>query len=203
MRITLIDRDVPSYFQSLEHLLARPPFALERLSVRRGEDSRISRVRYVLPRHKVANRGGPGRGRKSTRPGANGVGGHAARGDAIGDCYYSCATPPSQDTSQRQSPNSWPGWARSFLLRARGVVVTSGSSHSSPIRGRSPRWPPAGAGPLRTGESQAGEGQDGFARVKQHLRQSRRSVDRPPTGPSSSGSTTTAASFKRRRTICP
>jgi len=32
VRITLIDRDVPSYFQSLEHLLrycARPPFALE------------------------------------------------------------------------------------------------------------------------------------------------------------------------------
>jgi len=32
VRITLTDRDVPSYFQSLEHLLrycARPPFALE------------------------------------------------------------------------------------------------------------------------------------------------------------------------------
>ena len=46
VRITLIDRDVPSYFQSLEYLLryrARPPFALERLSVRRGEDGRISR----------------------------------------------------------------------------------------------------------------------------------------------------------------
>ena len=54
VRITLIDRDVPSYFKSLEHLLrycARPPFALERLSVMRGEDGRISRVRYVLPRH--------------------------------------------------------------------------------------------------------------------------------------------------------
>ena len=36
VRITLVDRDVPSYFRSLEHLLrycARPPFALERLSV--------------------------------------------------------------------------------------------------------------------------------------------------------------------------
>jgi hypothetical protein len=76
VRITLIDRDVPSYFQSLEHLLrycARPPFALERLSVMRGEDGRIARVRYVLPRHKAANWIGPGRGRKSTRPGANGV----------------------------------------------------------------------------------------------------------------------------------
>jgi hypothetical protein len=76
VRITLIDRDVPSYFQSLEHLLrycARPPFALERLSIRRGADGRIAKVRYVLPRHKAANWVGPGRGRKSTRPGAGGV----------------------------------------------------------------------------------------------------------------------------------
>ena len=76
VRITLIDRDVPSYFQSLEHLLrycARPPFALERLSVIRGADGRIARVRYVLPRHKAANWVGRGRGRTSTRPGANGV----------------------------------------------------------------------------------------------------------------------------------
>ena len=76
VRIALIDRDVPSYFQSLEHLLrycARPPFALERLSVRRGADGRIAKVRYLLPRHKAANWVGPGRGRKSTRPGANGV----------------------------------------------------------------------------------------------------------------------------------
>ncbi|MFM8804105.1 MAG: hypothetical protein ACKOK8_09375 [Planctomycetia bacterium] len=72
VRITLIDRDVPSYFQSLEHLLrycARPPFALERLSVMRGEDGRIACVRYVLPRRWVtiwaANWVGPGRGRKS------------------------------------------------------------------------------------------------------------------------------------------
>jgi len=76
VRITLIDRDVPSYFQSLEHLLrycARPPFALERLAVTRGSDVRIARVRYVLPRHKAANWVGPGRRRKSTRPRANGV----------------------------------------------------------------------------------------------------------------------------------
>ena len=32
-----------------------------------------SRIRYVLPRHKAANWVGRGRGRKSTRPGANGV----------------------------------------------------------------------------------------------------------------------------------
>jgi len=76
VRITLVDRDVPSYFQSLEHLLrycARPPFALERLSVIRGPAGRIAGVRYVLPRHKAATWVGPGRGRKSTRPGANGV----------------------------------------------------------------------------------------------------------------------------------
>ena len=76
VRITLIDRDVPSYFRSLEHLLrycARPPFALERLSLSRGADGRIARIRYVLPRHKAANWVGRGPGRKSTRPGANGV----------------------------------------------------------------------------------------------------------------------------------
>ena len=38
----------------------------------RGEDGRIARVCYVLPRHKVANWVGPGRERKSTRPGGNG-----------------------------------------------------------------------------------------------------------------------------------
>ncbi|MEI6257566.1 MAG: transposase [Planctomycetota bacterium] len=76
VRISLIDRDVPSYFQSLEHLLrycARPPFALERLSVIRGPDGRITHVRYVLPRHKAANWVGRGRGRKATGPEANGV----------------------------------------------------------------------------------------------------------------------------------
>ncbi len=73
VRITLIDRDVPSCFQSLEHLLrycARPPFALDRLSVIRGPDARVARVRYVLPRHKAANWLRPGRGRTSTRLGA-------------------------------------------------------------------------------------------------------------------------------------
>ena len=39
----------------------------------RGPDGRATSVRYVLPRHKAANWVGPGRGRKSTRPGANGV----------------------------------------------------------------------------------------------------------------------------------
>ena len=78
--VCVIDRDVPSYFRSLEHLLrycARPPFALERLSVSRGADGQIARIRYVLPRRWVilwaANWVGRSRSRKSTRPGANGV----------------------------------------------------------------------------------------------------------------------------------
>jgi len=76
VRITLIDRDVPSYFQSLEHLLrycARPALALERLSVTRDASVRITRIRYVLPRRKAASWVGPGRTRKSTQPGASGV----------------------------------------------------------------------------------------------------------------------------------
>ncbi|MEX0669465.1 MAG: transposase [Pirellulales bacterium] len=76
VRITLIDRDVPSYFKSLEHLLrycARPPFALERLSVIRDDNGRIVTVRYVLPRHKAANWAGTGRKRKPTRPAVSGV----------------------------------------------------------------------------------------------------------------------------------
>ena len=39
----------------------------------RGADGRISRIRYVMPRHKAANWVGPGRSRKSTQPAANGV----------------------------------------------------------------------------------------------------------------------------------
>ena len=76
VRITLIDRDVPSCFQSVEYLLrycVRPPCALERLSVTRDASGRATKVRYVLPRHKAANWVGLGRSRKSTRPGANGV----------------------------------------------------------------------------------------------------------------------------------
>ncbi len=62
VRITPIDRDVPNYFQSLDHLLrycACPPFALERLSAIRGAGGRITRGHYVLPRHRAANWVGP------------------------------------------------------------------------------------------------------------------------------------------------
>ena len=84
-RPVLIDRDVPSYFRSLEHLLrycARPPFALERLSVIRSPDRCITRVRYVLPRHKAA------------------TGGHAVGGHATGGCCDTHAKPRSHDTSR-------------------------------------------------------------------------------------------------------
>jgi hypothetical protein len=67
---------VPGYFQSLEHLLrycARPAFAVQRLSVVPGTGHSPERVRYTLPRHKRGNWVGPGRSRKSTRPGASGV----------------------------------------------------------------------------------------------------------------------------------
>ena len=66
VRISPSDRDVPAYFQSLEHLLrycARPAFALERLSVAPSTGDRPERGDWV----------GPGRARKSTRPEASGV----------------------------------------------------------------------------------------------------------------------------------
>jgi hypothetical protein len=39
----------------------------------RDADGRITRIRYVIPRHKAANWVGAGRSRKSTQPGASGV----------------------------------------------------------------------------------------------------------------------------------
>ena len=92
VRIALIDRDVPSYFRSLEHLLrycARPPFALERLSVTRDARGHASKVRYVLPRHKAANWVGPGQ--------------HASGGHGTGGCCDSShehQKPRSHDTSR-------------------------------------------------------------------------------------------------------
>lgn len=50
-----LDRDVPSYAKSLEHLVrycARPAFALDRLTVIGGRDGKPEHVRYTLPRHK-------------------------------------------------------------------------------------------------------------------------------------------------------
>ena len=72
VRVALVDRDVPSYFRNLEHLLrycARPAFALERLSLHPGRDGDPERIRYTLPRHKRGTWVGPGRRRKATARG--------------------------------------------------------------------------------------------------------------------------------------
>jgi hypothetical protein len=76
VRVTLVNRDVPSYFKSLEHLLrycARPVFALERLSLPPGRHGSPERIRYGLPRHKRGQWVGPGRKRKTAGPGQHGV----------------------------------------------------------------------------------------------------------------------------------
>jgi hypothetical protein len=76
VRISLEDRDVPSYTKSVEHLVrycARPAFALERLSVIGGRDDHPEHVHYTLPRHKRGQWIGPGRQKKSTAPAAQGV----------------------------------------------------------------------------------------------------------------------------------
>ena len=120
-----------------------------------------------------------GRGRKSTRPGASGV--IELSLVEFLDRLADLVPPPRKHR------------------RAQRAAATSGSSPSSPSQQRRP----AGAGSLRTGGSQAGEGQDGFARIKQHLRQSCRPAARPPTGASSCSSMTTATRCKRRPTSCP
>lgn len=76
VRISLDDRDVPSYTKSVEHLVrycARPAFALERLSVVGGRDDQPERIRYTLSRHKRGQWVGPGRSKKATTPDAQGV----------------------------------------------------------------------------------------------------------------------------------
>lgn len=76
VRVALVDRDVPNYFKSLEHLLrycARPAFALERLSLLPGRNGGPKRIGYALPRHKRGQWVGPGRRRKAVAPGENGV----------------------------------------------------------------------------------------------------------------------------------
>jgi len=76
VRISLDDRDVPSFYKSLEHLLrycARPAFAIERLAVIGGRDGKVTQVRYTLPRHKRGEWIGRGRSKKSTTPDEQGV----------------------------------------------------------------------------------------------------------------------------------
>jgi hypothetical protein len=86
--------------------------------------------------------------------------------------------PPTTPPGLR-GPNSWPAWARSFLLRARGVVATSDSLRSLPIRGRSGRSSHISAN-------------------RSNHRPSRRPVARRPTGESSCRATFDRAIFQGR-----
>jgi hypothetical protein len=74
----------------------------------------------------------------------------ADRPQAVADMRHAEMPPPTAATHATNRPpttppglrgrNSWRGWGRSFRWSARGVVATSGSSRSSPIRGRSGRY---------------------------------------------------------------
>ncbi len=90
------------------------------------------------------------------------VGGHAARGDTTGDCCDLRHKLRSHDTKgQTHGPSG------------RGVsFCVPGVWWRHPTQRRRP----AGAGSLQTGGSQAGEGQDGFARIKSDTGASRRTA---------------------------
>ena len=92
--------------------------------------------------------------------------------------------PGVPSTSQRASSRG-----RSSVRRCRcgGPSPPPDRQRSRPPRRSRPwrRKVPAGAGPLRTGGSQAGNGHDANARMKQHLRPCRRPAAHPPTGASS------------------
>jgi hypothetical protein len=65
--------DLATFAEKVLSSFARPPFAMERLSMTRDENGRITRVRYALLRHNATNGVGPARTRKSSRPGENGI----------------------------------------------------------------------------------------------------------------------------------
>jgi hypothetical protein len=131
VRITLLDRDVPGYFQSLEHLLrycARPPFAIERLSVIRDADRRCGRPSRRWPSGTLARGAGlwpAGKPRKAV---------------------LTLMQSPTR-TTPPGSPgrNLWRGWGRSFRSSAQHAGATSGSSLSSRSRARSGRFSPTWA----------------------------------------------------------
>ena len=99
---------------------------------------------------------GPGRGRKSTRPGANGVVELSPFEflDRLADLVPPPNRPPTTPRDAKGQTHGPGGRGVSFCVP--GVWW----------RHPTQRRRPAGAGSLRTGGSQAGEGQDGFARVK-------------------------------------
>jgi len=193
----------------------------------RGEDGRIACVRYMLPRHKAANWVGPGRGRTSTRPGANGVVDlspfefldrltdlvppprkhrHSYHGVFAPNHKLRSAVTAHDKRECRQAARGRDRSAcgqrtcggrrchRRLLRLMRQTALPrhlpdcvgetdgprgGGVSFCVPgVRGRHPtqRRRPAGAGSREVRGSQAGEGQDGFARVKSAPDTSRRSA---------------------------
>ena len=134
--------------------------------------------------------------------GGHAVGGHAARGDATADCCDSCDKPPSHDTSRKSVGETHGAGGGGVSCCMPGVWW----------RHPTQRRRPAGAGSLRTGGSQAGEGQDGFARVKSAPGTSRRTarasarLSRPwpadRLGRARAGPLSTGQSFRRRPTSC-
>jgi hypothetical protein len=72
----------------------------------RGADGRISRIRYVMPRHKAANWVGPGRSRKSTQPAANGA---AAIDLASGEATVALPLVPGPARPLPDGRVFWPG----------------------------------------------------------------------------------------------
>ena len=201
VRITLFRPHLRVSCQPLEHLLrycARPPFALERLSVIRDEDGRATKVRYVMPRHKAANWVGPGRGRKSTpprkhrhryhgvfapnhplRPGvtALAVGNVGKQRDAAtgGHASDDHATGGCGDPNQKPHSHdtSRIAWAK-LMARVGEKFPLECPACGGDIRLRGDcRQEPAH---FEVRGSQAEEGQDGFARVKSATDTSRRTA---------------------------
>ena len=175
---------------------------------------RIAGVRYVLPRHKAANWVGPGRGRRSTRPGANGVvelspfdfldrladlvppprkhrhryhgvfapnhklrpavtalAKRQRRQAARRRCRRACGQYACRGRLLRREPRDAQATLARHVTDCLGETDCAGGGVSARVPELRRRHPaeggrPAGAGLLRTGGSQAGEGQDGFARVK-------------------------------------
>ena len=175
---------------------------------------RIAGVRYVLPRHKAANWVGPGRGRRSTRPGANGVvelspfdfldrladlvppprkhrhryhgvfapnhklrpavttlAKRQRRQAARRRCRRACGQYACRGRLLRREPRDAQATLARHVTDCLGETDCAGGGVSARVPELRRRHPaeggrPAGAGLLRTGGSQAGEGQDGFVRVK-------------------------------------
>jgi len=150
------------------------------------------KLRSAVTALAIANVGKP----RDAATDGHAVGGHAACGDTTADCCDSCDKPPSHDTSRIAWAKLMARVGEEFPLECPGCGGDIRLIALHPSRGRSLRRPPAGAGSLRTGGSQAGEGQDGFARVKKHRHQSLLPVARPPTGESSSRSTFDRAIFQ-------